>query len=59
MKTNWKTNKSEIGKKITKRVVHLLNISGDLTNRKQLLIHLMVNSYEILIQLLITMEKIT
>ena len=32
MKTTGNTNKSETGKKVSRRSVHLLNISGDLTN---------------------------
>ena len=35
MKTSLYTNKSETGIKVSKRSVHLLNISGDLTNNWQ------------------------
>jgi len=35
MKTSWYTNKSETGTKVSKRSVHLLNISGDFTNNRQ------------------------
>jgi len=57
MKTSWNTNKSETSKKLSKRSVHLVNISNDLTNDKRLPIHLMITFKQLQIKLLITMER--
>ena len=57
MKTSWNTNKSETSKKLSKRSVHLVNISNDLTNDKRLPIHLMITSEQFQIKLLITIRR--